>query len=64
MDITPDKVFRKMEANRSPSRHREESEVRQKPPVRETVYIPKNTRDGTYRQLMRSHDRMGTRHLV
>lgn len=40
-----------------------ERPIEQHKPAREVVYTSANIRDGTYRQLMRSHDRMGTRHL-
>ena len=68
--MSPDNVFRKMDAYRSAAdanrRNREESAVEVSAldnVPRQTVYISNGTRSGTYRMLMRSHDRMGTRHL-
>ncbi len=58
MEYTPDVVFRMM----SRRRRKVMSETVAKP-AREAVYVPQNVRSGSYMQLMRSHDRMGTRHL-
>jgi len=73
MTLSPDEVFERMDAvKRSGVRRTEQPHMRPEQmqnsavpseSVREPVYIPGNTRNGTYRQLMRSHDRMGTRHL-
>lgn len=59
MNMNPDEVFRRMDERRAVH----ELPMEQVKPAREPVYIPRTTRDGTYRRLMRSHDRMGTRHL-
>lgn len=58
MDIRPDTVFRRMELRR----RRVFEPPRRSEPV-QAVYVPQNVRAGSYVQLMRSHDRMGTRHL-
>ena len=58
--MNPDEVFKRMDAVRPV--YRKDAVVPQR--IREPVYIPKTNRDATYRQLMRSHDRMGTRHLT
>ena len=57
MEIRPDTVFRRMEMRKRHMPARERSETAQ------AVYVPQNVRAGSYVQLMRSHDRMGTRHL-
>ena len=69
--MSPDNVFRKMVAYSSEAdvnrRNREESAVGVSAldnVPRQTVYISNGARSGTYRMLMRSHDRMGTRHLT
>jgi len=59
MRMNPDDVFRKIAITRPVNEWRAEEPRGHT----ETVYIPSKTRDGSYRQLMRSHDRMGTRHL-
>lgn len=59
---TPDEVFRNMERRRlqvTQKTHEPPPEIHRV----ETVYMPQNVRAGSYRQLMQSHDRMGTRHL-
>ncbi len=63
MKNTPESIFRKMDAVHKGAYSMQTPAESHEATVREAVYIPKATRDGTYRQLMRSHDRMGTRHL-
>ena len=58
MEIRPDMVFRQME-----KRRRYEYAPQEKRDTGRAVYVPQNVRAGSYMRLMRSHDRMGTRHL-
>jgi len=58
MEFGPDIVFRRMERKK---RRVESAEARDTGRV---VYVPQNVRAGSYRRLMQSHDRMGTRHLA
>ena len=56
--MRPDEVFGMMGRRRRRVMPRAPEE-----PVAKAVYVPQNVRSGSYQQLMRSHDRMGTRHL-
>ena len=57
MEFGPDVVFRRMERNK---RRVEPAGAKD---AGRAVYVPQNVRTGSYRRLMQSHDRMGTRHL-
>ena len=54
--MRPDEVFEMMGRRRPVLPSDVEPEVK-------FIYVPQNVRSGSYQQLMRSHDRMGTRHL-
>ena len=54
--MRPDEVFEMMGRRRPVLPRDVEPEVK-------FIYVPQNVRSGSYQQLMRSHDRMGTRHL-
>ena len=59
----PDELFRRMERMRRATLKDTGLRSGMEMTAVQPVYVPQNIRDGSYRQLMKSHDRMGTRHL-